>query len=195
MTVNTSSGTTVLYNSKYLQLKSASSPQKASSWVYAHRPNAKDIVVVAPIIHNEDGDTVVFLETNRPPLTAEGIAKSCIELPAGLVGDNKQDETVEEAMEKELLEETGYKADKITIQNSKVASSPGCVSETAVIAIADISEDKIVQNPITDHGVIKAIHKVPLAEVDGWLKEQENQNKAIGAKTLAALYYVNLRKK
>jgi len=121
----------ILYNSKYLQMKKVLSPNGKSDWVYAHRPNAKDVVVIAPVIHNQDADYVVFLETERPPLKAENKAERGIELPAGLVGDEDYNETVEDALAKELLEETGYEADKITIESKMVSSSAGLTSETS----------------------------------------------------------------
>ena len=179
-----------LYNTKYLQLKKAKSPNRKSDWVYAHRPNAKDVVVIAPVIHSKDGDSVVFIETERPPIKAEGKADRCIELPAGLVGDENSAEETEQALVKELLEETGYKPDKITIQGKNIASSPGCTSETSTIAIADINQDIIAQSPITDGGVIKAIYKVPLKELSKWLGEQQSKGKAVSAQALSGLYFV-----
>ncbi len=46
----------VLYNTKYLQLKSTPS-KSGNEWVYAHRPNASDVVVILP----ETEDEVLFL--------------------------------------------------------------------------------------------------------------------------------------
>ena len=39
----------LLYDTKYLQLKSTKS-KTGSDWVYAHRPNSNGVVVVLPII-------------------------------------------------------------------------------------------------------------------------------------------------
>ena len=61
----------------------------------------------------------------RPPLQAEGIAKYSIALPAGLVGDERIGETIEEAINAELMEEAGLKADRLEIKTRKTASSPG----------------------------------------------------------------------
>jgi ADP-ribose pyrophosphatase len=179
----------VLYDTKFLQLKQTQSPS-GNPWVYAHRPNAKNVVVIAPIIHNEHGDSVVFLETRRPPIYAEGKAETCIELPAGLVGDEAKGETVSQAIKKELLEETGYKASRIRIVAPLVSSSAGCTSETSTIAIADIIKDKIFKKPVTDGGIIVDIHKVPLKKVEAWLKLQQKNGKAISAQALSALYFV-----
>ena len=42
----------ILYDTKFLQLKSTPS-KSGKDRVYAHRPNAKDVVVILPIINNE----------------------------------------------------------------------------------------------------------------------------------------------
>jgi len=58
-----------LYQTKFLELKSTKSPNGQSDWIYAHRPNTKqsqsDAVVIAPIIHENDGDSILFLETRQ----------------------------------------------------------------------------------------------------------------------------------
>lgn len=132
----------LLYDTKYLQLKSTKS-KSGNDWVYAHRPNAKDVVVILPLINNKQ---VLFLIEERPPLQAEGIAKYSIALPAGLVGDERIGETIEEAINAELMEEAGLKADRLEIKTRKTASSPGCISETVTIAIAYVNEYNIIKN-------------------------------------------------
>lgn len=184
--------TTVLYNTSHLQLKSAKSPDGTFDWFYAHRPNTRpgkdDGVVILPVIHEKEGDSILFLESRRPPLYSEGKSEIDIELPAGLVGDVREGETAEDAVKAELLEETGLKADSIKILMENSSSSAGCTSETVTFAKADISNPKEVQEPISDHGVIVARHKVPLNEVNSWLKEQQNDGKSICSHTLAAIY-------
>jgi len=186
----------ILYDTKFLQLKSAQSPDGKNSWVYAHRPNAKDIVVIAPVIDRDgdkkvsENDSILFIETERPPIKAEGRADRCIELPAGLVGDENPNDTIEEAIKKELKEETGFEAD-YEIVSRNVASSPGCVSETSTFAIANIFSDNAkVKQPVDDGGVIKERYEVPLNSLSDWLKQQQKAGKAISAMALAGLYYV-----
>jgi ADP-ribose pyrophosphatase len=176
----------VLYDTKYLQLKSTPS-KSGNEWVYAHRPNAKDVVVILPYTDSE----VLFLLEERPPLQAEGKCKYSIALPAGLVGDERVGENVEQAIESELLEETGLVADKIEIVATMVASSAGCTSETVTIALAEIKSKKIVQTPVSDGGVIVDRFWVKKDSIKNWLLEQEKQGVALTAQTLAALYYLN----
>ena len=171
---------------KYLQLKSTKS-KTGRDWVYAHRPNAKDVVVILPIIENKK---ILFIIEERPPLIAEDIAIRSVAVPAGLVGDERKDESIEDAIKAELLEEAGLKADRIEIMTRKAASSPGCVSETITIAIAYIDKYEIVSEPVDDGGVIVDRVLVNINDIYPWLKEQENKGYALAAQTLAALFYL-----
>lgn len=176
----------VLYDTKYLQLKSTKS-KTGSDWVYAHRPNAKDVVIIVPVI---DNNKVLFIIEERPPLVAEGIASRSIAVPAGLVGDEREGESIEDAIRAELLEEAGLVADRIKIMTRRTASSPGCVSETVTIAIAYIGEYKVVSEPINDGGVIVDRVLVDIKDIYSWLKEQEEKGYALAAQTLAGLFYL-----
>ena len=176
----------VLYDTKYLQLKSTKS-KTGSDWVYAHRPNAKDVVIIVPVIDNKK---VLFIIEERPPLVAEGIASRSIAVPAGLVGDEREGESIEDAIRAELLEEAGLVADRIKIMTRRTASSPGCVSETVTIAIAYIDEYKVVSEPINDGGVIVDRVLIDIKDIYNWLKEQEEKGYALAAQTLAGLFYL-----
>lgn len=180
----------ILYDTKFLQLKSTPS-KTGKEWVYAHRPNAKDVVVILPIINNEK---ILFLKEERPPLFAENIAKYSIALPAGLVGDERIGETVEDAIKAELLEEVGLVADRIEIKSRKVASSPGCVSETVTLAIAYLNEYNVVSEPVSDGGVIVDRILVDKKDVYKWFRELEADGIALTASTLACLFYLNEEK-
>lgn len=179
----------VLYNTKYLQLKSTPS-KTGSSWVYAHRPNASNVVVILPYTEDE----VLFLIEERPPIQAEGRGKYTIACPAGLVGDERVGESLEDALEAELLEEAGLKAEKITIKAQKVSSSSGCTSETCAIALAYIKDKTIIQEPVTDGGVIVDRIWVKRSEVLNWLRQKEQEGFVLTAQTLAALFYLGEEK-
>ena len=128
-----------LYSTKYLELRSMPS-KSGQPWVYAHRPNAKDIVIVLTVTDDE----ILFLIEERPPIQAENKGKYTIGLVAGLVGDERLNESIEDAVRAELLEEAGLIADRIEIKAKKVASSAGCISETCTIVIAHIKDKTIV---------------------------------------------------
>lgn len=175
----------VLYHTKFLDLKSTPS-KSGNPWVYAHRPNATDVVVILTVTDDE----ILFLIEERPPILAENKGKYTIGLAAGLVGDERQGETIEDAIKAELLEETGLIANKIEIKSRNVASSAGCTSETFIIAIAYINDKTQKQKPISDNGVIVDRIWVKKSEVYSWLKQMECEGNALTAQSLAALFYL-----
>jgi len=174
----------VVYNTKYLQLKKT--PAREGDWYYAHRPNASDVVVILP----KTEDEVLFLIEERPPIEAEGRGKYTIGLPAGLVGDERKGESLEDAIHAELLEEAGLIADRIKINYKKVAGSSGCISETCVIATAYIKDKKVVKTPIDDGGIIVDRIWVKKKNIPEWLNQKNNEGYVVSAHTLGALFYL-----
>ena len=175
----------VLCNTKYLQLKSTES-KKGTQWVYAHRPNANGVVVILP--HTED--EILFLIEERPPIQAENKGKYCIALPAGLVGDERIGESIEEAIRAELKEETGLEAKNIEIVANTVSSSSGCLSETCTLCIAEIGDKKCISTPVDDGGVIVDRIWIKKSEIKKWLIEKEKEGYVLTGQTLACLYYL-----
>ena len=176
----------ILCNTPFLQLKSTPS-KSGKPWVYAHRPNAKDIVIILP----HTVDEVLFLIEERPPMQAENRGKYTIGLAAGLVGDERLGETIEEAIKAELLEETGLIADSIKIVANNVASSAGCTSETSTIAIAKITNKKPIQDPVNDGGVIVDRVWIKKKDIHTWLNKKEAESCVLTAQALAALFYLD----
>ncbi len=176
-----------LYKTKFITLKSTDI--FGHDWFYTTRENAKNVVVILPLIKNEnDEDEVLFLITKRPPLIAENKAQYCVETPAGLVGDERRDETIQEALKKELLEETGLVAKEFKIILDKISSSSGLTDESSVMAIAYIEDKEIKSTPISDNGVIQDRIYVKKSQIKEFLNECNKKGWAIGAQTLAALY-------
>lgn len=176
----------ILYHTKFLDLKTTPS-KSGKPWVYAHRPNASDVVVILPATETE----VLFIIEERPPIQAENRGKYTIGLAAGLVGDEREGESIEEALKAELLEETGLVAEKIEIKARKVASSAGCVSETCTIALAYISNKEPVQEPVNDGGIIVDRVWIAKKDIKTWLKQKEDEGYVLTAQALAALFYLN----
>ncbi len=181
----------ILFDTKFLQLKSTPS-KSGKPWVYAHRPNAKDVVVILPYTDDE----ILFLIEERPPLQAEiGVSKSkkvySVAFPAGLVGDEREGESVEDAIKAELLEEAGLKAEEIEIVSRCVASSPGCVSETVTIALAHILDKAQVACPIDDGGVIVDRIWVKRNNILNWFNNLEEKGYVLTSSVFSALFYLN----
>ena len=104
----------VRWEGQYLTVK------QRGTWEYVSRARG---IKAAVILAVDDGH-VLLVEQYRVPL-----GKNCLELPAGLVGDEVAGEPAEIAAGRELEEETGYRAG--TIENlGEFYSSPGMVSES-----------------------------------------------------------------
>ena len=88
-------------------------------WEYVERCGG----VSAVVIFAETDGKVILIEQSRVPLGG----RLCLELPAGLVGD-EDDKGVEETAVKELEEETGFTATRIE-RLGEFFSSPGMVAE------------------------------------------------------------------
>ena len=86
-------------------------------WEFVERKNITGIVGMIPV--TDDG-RLVLVAQHRP-----AVGGTVIELPAGLVGDieDQRDELMETAAARELVEETGYQAGKMTRMCSGVASA------------------------------------------------------------------------
>lgn len=91
-------------------------------WEFVRRArNIRAVVILA----ETDAGEVVLIEQHRVP-----IGKRCLELPAGLIGDDDSgdDDTVEAAGARELIEETGYRSERVE-RLGDFYSSPGMVAE------------------------------------------------------------------
>jgi ADP-ribose pyrophosphatase len=94
--------------------------KRRGTWEYVSR--SRDIRAVV-ILAEHDGK-VVLVEQDRIP-----IGRRCLELPAGLIGDEDENADVEDTAVRELEEETGFTAERIE-RLGEYYSSPGMVSES-----------------------------------------------------------------
>lgn len=100
--------------------------KRRGRWEYVARArNIRAAVILATI----EGD-VLLVEQYRVPL-----GRNCLELPAGLIGDDSDGEDDLSAAGRELEEETGYRAGKLEDLGT-FYSSPGMVSESFTLVRA-----------------------------------------------------------
>lgn len=104
--------------------------RRQGRWEYVERSRGIRAAVILALDEAADGRHVILVEQYRVPL-----GRPCLELPAGLVGDEGADESAETAAARELEEETGYRAADWTIAG-EFYSSPGMVSESFTLLIA-----------------------------------------------------------
>src|SRR6476660_2610205 len=78
--------------------------KRRGGWGYVSRTRGVSAAVIVALV----GQDVLLVEQYRVPLGC-----NCLELPAGLVGDDTEGEQVEAAAIRELEEETGYRAERM----------------------------------------------------------------------------------
>lgn len=144
-------------------------------WEYVSRARGIKAAVILAI---DDGH-VLLVEQYRVPLKA-----NCLELPAGLVGDETEGERVEEAAGRELEEETGYRAARIE-RIGEFHSSPGMLSESFFLVRA-LGLERVSAGGGTD-GENIIVHRVPLASLTEFMAEKRASGCAMDAKLLMLL--------
>lgn len=149
-------------------------------WEYVGRVRGIGAAALLAIDEDTDGRRfAILVEQYRVPLEAH-----CLELPAGLVGDNEEGETPERAAAKELEEETGYRAG--TIENlGRFCSSPGMLSETFTLFRASQLE-KVGEGGGTESEDI-AVHCVALDEIAAFVAAKRAAGCVIDVRILTLL--------
>jgi ADP-ribose pyrophosphatase len=159
----------IVWEGRYLTI------QKQGTWEFATR--AGDIAA-AVIVAIDDGH-ILLVEQFRVP-----IRRNCLELPAGLVGDETAGESVAVAAGRELEEETGYRADRIE-DLGLFYSSPGMTSESFTLVRA--SGLTKVGDGGGDGDENITVHRVKLAEVPAFVAAKRAAGVAIDAKMVLIL--------
>lgn len=148
---------------------------KSGRWEYASR--TRDIRAVV-ILAQVDGK-VVLIEQDRVP-----IGRRCIELPAGLVGDEDSNATIEDTAVKEMIEETGYRPSRIETLG-EYYSSPGMVAESFTLVRATGLE-KVGEGGGTEHEEI-VVHLVARSDIAQFVDRMRAEGKGIDVKLLLLL--------
>ncbi|MCB2047241.1 MAG: NUDIX hydrolase [Novosphingobium sp.] len=152
--------------------------RKKGRWEYVSRARG---IRAAVILAVDEDDHVILVEQYRVPL-----GKSCIELPAGLIGDDegKAGEDATAAAARELEEETGYRAGRMEVIG-EFYSSPGMVSEAFTLVRAHDLE-KVGEGGGTDSENI-TVHRVPLSGIAEAIEQWRAQDYAIDVRMLMLL--------
>jgi ADP-ribose pyrophosphatase len=149
--------------------------RKQGRWEYVARTRG----VSAAVILAMDEGHVILVEQHRVPLGAR-----CLELPAGLVGDEEEGEAVEAAAARELEEETGYRAERI-VTLGRFWASPGMSAEGFTLVRAE-GLSKVGEGGGVE-GEDIAVHRVPLAELPAFVAARRAAGSAIDVKLLLLL--------
>jgi ADP-ribose pyrophosphatase len=149
--------------------------KRRGKWEYVSRAREIEAAVILAI---EDGH-VLLVEQYRVPLGC-----ACLELPAGLVGDETEGETVGASAARELEEETGYCAARIE-SLGRFYSSPGMVSEAFTLVRAS-GLTKVSEGGGVD-GENITVHRVKLEGISDFVAAKRREGVAIDVKLLLLL--------
>ena len=163
-----------VWSGKYLRIEEEDHPHGV--WEYARRQRNISAAVILPVT---DADEVVLVEQYRVPLHC-----SCIELPAGLVGDDIEGEDVQASAQRELVEETGYSARDWTYVG-EFASSPGMVGETFHFFIARGLEKIGSGGGVEGEGI--RVHIVPRRQISAFMAAARARGCAMDVRLLMLL--------
>ena len=148
------------------------------TWEYVSRARG---IKAAVILAVDDGH-VLLVEQFRVPL---GV--SCLELPAGLIGDETDNEVMEEAAARELEEETGYRPGRIELVG-EFYSSPGMVSESFFFVRAHDLVKTGAGGGVDGENI--TVHRVPMDGVADFMAIKRTEGCAMDAKLLMLLELV-----
>ncbi|MVZ97444.1 NUDIX hydrolase [Sphingorhabdus sp. IMCC26285] len=146
--------------------------KKTGKWEYVSRARG----IKAAVILAVEDDHVLLVEQYRVPLGA-----SCIELPAGLIGDHDAGEDALTSAARELEEETGYRAGKLDIVG-EFFSSPGMVSESFTLVRATGLTKVGDGGGVDGENII--VHRVALGQLPAFVADKRAEGCVVDVKLL-----------
>jgi len=159
----------VVWRGRFIEAK------RQGRWEYVSR--TRD-VTAAVILAIDDGH-VILVEQHRVP-----IGGRCLELPAGLVGDEQEGEAIETAAIRELEEETGYRAERM-VDLGRFHASPGMSSEGFTLLRAEGLTRVGEGGGLEGEDIV--VHRVPLTEVPAFVEGKRREGAAADVKLLLLL--------
>ena len=165
----------ILYQGDWLRMV------RRGHWESCERTHGKDGLAVLVIAVTPD-DHVLFVEQYRVPLGAR-----TIEMPAGLVGDDVEGDTLESAARRELIEETGWDAGRIDVLLVGPTSS-GMSNERIAFARALDLRKVGDGGGVADEDI--TVHAVPRASAPAWLMRKYAEGYELDLKLWAGLWMI-----
>jgi ADP-ribose pyrophosphatase len=167
-----SSAEQVVWQGRYITTK------VRGQWEYVSRARG---IRAAVILAVDSADHVILVEQYRVPL-----GRACIELPAGLIGDDEglAGEDATAAAARELEEETGYRAGRIEVIG-EFWSSPGMVTESFTLVRAHDLEQVGDGGGVEGEGI--TVHRVARSALPEFVAARRALGDAIDGKLLLVL--------
>ncbi len=152
-----------------------------NGWEWVERTQCSGVVVILALTSEEK---VLLVEQYRAPMNS-----NVIEFPAGLAGDLPayENEALRDAATRELLEETGYRADEMHYHMAGPVSA-GMSSEQ--IHFLEARGLEKVSAGGGDETETITVHEIPLHETDVWLRKRMHEGTPVDPKVFAGLYFL-----
>lgn len=144
-------------------------------WEYAARTND----VRAVVILAEYEGKIILIDQPRA-----AVGGRCLELPAGLVGDENPSATIEDTAVRELEEETGFTAARIE-RLGDFHASPGMLAESFTLVRAHGVSRSGAGGGTQDEDI--AVHLVERADIPAFVEQRRSEGLAIDVKLLLFL--------
>jgi ADP-ribose pyrophosphatase len=165
-----------LFNGRWLRLR------RRGTWEFVERVNPRGAAIIVAVTPQ---DEVLFVEQFRVPLQ-----QRTIEMPAGLVGDlpGMADEGILASAGRELEEETGWRAGRLTLVMGGPSSAGMSTEIMSFVRAWDLVQ---VGEGGGDASEQIIVHRVPKAACATFLARAMADGYAIDPKLYAGLYFID----
>ncbi|MDO5505528.1 MAG: NUDIX hydrolase [Pseudoxanthomonas suwonensis] len=164
----------VLHEGQWLRLV------RIGHWESCERTHGQGMAVI--VIAVTPDDEVLFVEQHRIPLGA-----STIEMPAGLVGDDHDHDSLESAARRELVEETGWEPGRVDVLLVGPTSA-GMTNERIAFVRATGLRKVGSGGGVGDEAI--TVHAVARAQAPAWLLRKQAEGHELDLKLWAGLWMV-----
>ena len=164
-----------LYEGEWLRLV------RIGHWESCERTHGQGMAVI--VIAVTPTDEVLFVEQYRIPLGAR-----TIEMPAGLVGDDREEDSLVDAARRELIEETGWAPGRVDVLLTGPTSSGMSNERIAFARARDLV--RVGEGGGVD-GEDITVHAVPRAEAPAWLMRKQAEGYDLDLKLWAGLWMID----
>ena len=164
--------TEILWKGRFLQMV------RRGRWEFAQRVGSSGVVGIIAVTADR---RLILVEQNRLP-----VGGCVIELPAGLAGDvsGSEQETMELAARRELLEETGYSGGTWS-QSWDGPSSAGLTDEMLQLFLARDVRKTGKGGGDASESII--VHEIPLVDLSEFLKRRRADGTLVDLKVYLAM--------
>jgi ADP-ribose pyrophosphatase len=159
----------IVWSGRFIEAK------RLGRWEFVSRTRGVGAAVILAV----DEGHVLLVEQYRVPIGAR-----CLELPAGLVGDEEEGEAAASAAIRELEEETGYRAER-AVDLGRYYSSPGMSSEGFTLLRAEELTRVGAGGGVAGEEI--EVHRVKLDELAGFVAGRREAGVAMDSKLLLLL--------